>query len=84
MATKKNISDFESALLSNTKIIKNTQIEQIQTNDIQTNAESAHLISAEMLEKYTKLAEREQIELKELIALALNHFLNMEQHFFEA
>ena len=82
MATKKNISDFESALLSNTKLIKNTQKEQ---NDLPNEIKSdvSKLISDEVLANYKKLAQREQIDLKELITLALNHFLNMEHLFFD-
>ncbi len=81
---KKNISDFETALLSNTKIIKNTtKKEEIVENHSAGKIDQSHLINKETLEKFTRLSKRKNIDLETLIDLALNHFINMENVFFE-
>ena len=81
---KKNISDFETALLSNTKIIKNsTKKEEIVENSSDEKIAESDLINKETLEKFIDLSKRKNIDIENLIDLALNHFINMESVFFD-
>jgi len=83
---KKNIADFSSALLSNTKIIKNNTGDpsSMDESDLENkNSTSLDLINSDVIKKYEQLAFQENIELSELINLALEHFLNMKDVFFK-
>jgi hypothetical protein len=82
MANKK-ISDFESALLNNTKIIKNSQKETSENKQEDFNVKSID-ISPDVLQKYNELAKKHNLNANDLISLALNHFLDMENVFFNA
>ncbi|MGE4287593.1 MAG: hypothetical protein AB7E36_02800 [Salinivirgaceae bacterium] len=71
--TKKNIKQFQQALLTNTGFIK-------QSDESEPVPEVLHesLIEDEVLQKFTLLAEFEGTTTKELINKALNHFLRLK------
>ena len=81
MANKKKVSDFENALLSNTKVIKKEPEKKVSQIKSQTTNES--YIDSDLLEKIEALSKEQGVETKELISLALNHFINMKSVFFE-
>ncbi|MBI9068827.1 MAG: hypothetical protein JEZ09_16140 [Salinivirgaceae bacterium] len=69
---KKNIQQFQEALLSNTGFIKH------ESNEPSNKSESPSLIEDAILKKLELLAEFENIEISELINKALNHFLRLK------
>lgn len=71
--TKKNIKQFQQALLSNTRFIKQTE----ESEPIPAAHHEA-IIEDEILQKFTLLAEFEGTHTKELINKALNHFLRLK------
>jgi hypothetical protein len=71
--TKKNIKQFQQALLTNTGFIK-------QSEEAEPIPAAPHesLIEGDTLQKFTLLAEFEGTNTKELINKALNHFLRLK------
>lgn len=70
--TKKNITDFKQALLSNTNFIK-------EESSVKNNIEpTTSFIDEEIMHKLKILAEFENIELDVIINKALNHFLRLK------
>ncbi len=70
---KKNIKQFQQALLSNAGFIKQTD-ENEPLSSTPGNSE----IDNDVLEKFQLLATFEGIETRELINKALNHFLRLK------
>ena len=79
MATKKNkkdINQFKQALLSNAGFIK-----EIEQSDPSTSAQSLPddpVIDPEVREKFQLLAEYEGVEERDLVNMALNHYLKLK------
>lgn len=63
---KRNVNEFQKAMLSNTKVIGTSDAPVV--NDI----------PPELLKAYDKLAQKLKIERNDLIEIALQHFLNLE------
>lgn len=73
---KKDINQFKQALLSNTGFIK-----EIERDDNSSQAQAVktnQVIDTDVREKFQLLAEYEGVEEKELINLALNHYLKLK------
>ncbi len=68
--TKKNVSDFQSALLSNTPFIKQADEPQNEANNT--------LIDPDLLLKIKALAQYEKTTESLLINKALTHFLRLK------
>ena len=66
--SKRNVNEFQKAMLSNTKVIGSSDVTD----------ETAGIISPELLEAFDKLAQKLKIERNDLIEIALEHFLNLE------
>jgi hypothetical protein len=75
--TKKNIKQFQQALLSNTGFIKQTdENEAMQLPEPVISPES--VIDDEVMEKFILLANFEGSNTNELINKALNHYLRLK------
>lgn len=71
--TKKNIKQFQQALLTNTGFIKQNE----ETESVPASPQES-LIDEELIQKFTLLAAYEETNTKELINKALNHFLRLK------
>ena len=81
MGNKKNINDFQKALLSNTKIIGKENNELTENN--KSMGEDVK-INPEIIEKYKALAEKHNlVSYTNLMEIALNHFLDLEGYWFD-
>ncbi len=81
MAKKNNISDFQNALLKNSKMIKNNPNSEEKPNT--ENVTPVNLPTASVT-RFQELAEKYQLtSFEELIAVALEHFLELEDYWFE-
>lgn len=76
MANKKKVADFESALMNNTKVLNKSSEPKNETS-------KNELIETKVLQKYKALAQEQGIETKDLINLALEHFINMKDVLFK-
>lgn len=74
--TKKDIKQFKQALLSNTSFIK--EIESDDNSSQPQHILAEEVIDSEVREKFQLLAEYEGMEEKELINMALNHYLRLK------
>ncbi len=74
--TKKNIKKFKQALLSNTSFIK--EIESDDNSSQHQHILADEVIDTEVREKFQLLAEYEGVEEKELINMALVHYLRLK------
>lgn len=76
--SKRNVNAFQKAMLSNTKVIGNSEsaAEELQKEHAGPD------INPELLKAYEKLAKSVNIESKDLIEIALTHFLNLEDVWF--
>ena len=82
-ATKKDISAFQKAMLSNTKVIGNEENKKKSSSGRRASASKSaqndsSLIPQELQKKYETLAKDLNIKPKEAIELALNHFLDLK------
>lgn len=73
---KKNINQFKEALFSNTNFLKDNNANEEQKADIKVVNED--VIDNDIREKFKLLASFEQVEEKELINKALNHYLKLK------
>lgn len=71
--SKKNIKDIQAALLSNTDFLNKEEEEAVEQELVMES-----IIDDEILEKFEALAEFENMEAKELINKALNHYLKLK------
>ena len=76
MKAKKNIKQFKQALLSNTDFIKES--EPVEHTKPTTTVVNEDVIDADVKEKFSLLANFENISEKELINKALNHYLRLK------
>lgn len=74
--SKKNINQFKEALFSNTDFLKEDEVTEDTKQIIETVNES--IIDDEVREKYKLLANFENIDEKELVNKALNHYLRLK------
>ena len=76
--SKRNVNEFQKAMLTNTKVIGNAENTD---NDIKST-ENNDSISPEIMEAYEKLADKVNMDKNDLIEIALQHFLNFEDVWF--
>ncbi len=74
--SKKNINQFKEALFSNTSFLKNADVPEKKEKKTEIVNES--VIDNEVREKFRLLANFENIDEKELINKALNHYLKLK------
>lgn len=75
---KRNIADFQAALLKNTKVIKD------QTADETPEPAESLAISSELAGQLRQMAEKYGVESPdELANLAIRHFLQLEEYWFK-
>ncbi|MFW6351902.1 MAG: hypothetical protein ACOC2E_05910 [Bacteroidota bacterium] len=78
--SKKNVDDFQKAMLANTKNIKeDPPSEERETNELK----NALTISAETQKRIKLFAEKYNLEPDDVAELALQHFLDMEGYWFK-
>lgn len=70
---KKNIKQFQQALLTNTGFIKQTD-----EKEPEPATPVVSIIDEDIMEKFTLLAEFENTEASDLINKALNHYLRLK------
>ena len=81
MAKKnKKIADLQNALLSNTKFLKKGKEEDVEKRD---NVEGSEIIPNDLLEEYKRLSEKYNLDLQGLIKTALEHFIDLEEYWFD-
>lgn len=81
MAKKtKNIGDLQNALLSNTKFLKKSKKENPNQKK---EEEISEIIPSDLFEKYKELAEKHNLDLQGLITTALEHFIDLEEYWFD-
>lgn len=73
---KKDVKQFKQALLSNTGFIK--EIESVDNSSQSQHMMDEELIDKAVREKFQILAKYEGVEEKELLHMALNHFLKLK------
>lgn len=76
--TKKNIKDFQQALLSNTKFIKKESAKEEEPEAIAPDTSHPLHIDPEILSDIKLLAEHENKEFINLIHVALKHYLGLK------
>ncbi len=76
--SKRNVNEFQKAMLTNTKVIGNAENSD---NDMKST-ENNDSISPELMEAYEKLADKVNMDKNDLIKIALQHFLNFEDVWF--
>lgn len=78
--SKRNVNEFQKAMLTNTKVIGNA--ENADTGIKPTNNNDS--ISPKLMEAYEKLADKVDMDKNDLIEIALRHFLNLEDVWFKS
>lgn len=74
---KRNIDAFQKAMLTNTKVIGSAS-----GSEGATKGELLE-IDQHLLDSYHQLADKLNISQKELIEIALQHFMNLEDFWFQ-
>ena len=78
--SKRNVNEFQKAMLTNTKIIGNAEDDDTGIKSTDNN----DMISPELSAAYVKLADKVNMDKNDLIEIALQHFLNLEDVWFNS
>lgn len=83
MAKNKKISDFQQALKSNTRFLNQNQQSESNTSENSKKKQSRISIDSHVASRFKALAQKHQVPQRELIEVALKHFLALEDRFFQ-
>jgi hypothetical protein len=77
--SKRNVNEFQKAMLSNTKIIGNAE----EGSDSSPADNDYLILDPQLMAAYEKLADKVNVNKTALIEIALQHFLNLEDVWFK-